>query len=54
MLITALKPIIGYDNCARIAKHAFDHNMTLKEATLELKLLDAESFDQHVKPEAML
>jgi fumarate hydratase class II len=32
MLVTALAPEIGYDNAAKIAKHAHQHGLTLKEA----------------------
>ena len=54
MLVTALAPEIGYDNAATIAKHAHKTGMTLKEAGLDLKLVDADTFDRVVKPEAML
>ncbi|MFW2828669.1 class II fumarate hydratase [Sphingomonas sp. ID0503] len=54
MLVTALAPEIGYDNAAKIAKHAHQHGLTLKEAGLALELVDAEAFDRVVKPETML
>jgi len=54
MLVTALAPQIGYDNAASIAKHAHKTRQTLKEAGLELGLVDAETFDRVVKPEKML
>jgi fumarate hydratase class II len=54
MLVTALAPEIGYDNAAKIAKHALHHGLTLKEAGLELGLVDAETFDRVVRPEAMI
>jgi len=54
MLVTALAPEIGYDNAAKIAKHAHATGQTLKEAGLELGLVDAETFDRVVRPEAML
>jgi fumarate hydratase, class II len=54
MLITALAPEIGYDNAAAIAKHAHKQGLTLKEAGLELGLVDEETFDRVVRPEAML
>ena len=54
MLVTALAPEIGYDHAATIAKHAHKKGMTLKEAGLDLGLVDAETFDRLVKPEAML
>jgi fumarate hydratase class II len=54
MLVTALAPEIGYDNAATIAKHAHKKGQTLKEAGLELGLVDAETFDRVVRPEAMI
>ncbi|HMI40249.1 MAG TPA: class II fumarate hydratase [Sphingomicrobium sp.] len=54
MLVTALAPEIGYDNAAAIAKHAHKTGQTLKEAGLELELVDEETFDRLVKPEKML
>jgi fumarate hydratase class II len=41
MLVTALAPEIGYDNAAKIAKHAHAHGLTLREAGLALGLVDA-------------
>ena len=54
MLVTALAPEIGYDNAAAIAKHAHKTRKTLKEAGLELGLVDEETFDRMVKPEKMV
>ena len=54
MLVTALAPEIGYDNAATIAKHAHKHGKTLREAGLELGLVDEETFDRVVKPETMV
>jgi fumarate hydratase class II len=54
MLVTALAPEIGYDNAARIAKHAHHHGLTLKEAGLALGLVDEDTFDRVVVPEHML
>ncbi|MGS1016616.1 class II fumarate hydratase [Allosphingosinicella humi] len=54
MLVTALAPEIGYDNAAKIAKHAHEKGLTLKEAGLELGLVDEATFDRVVRPEAML
>jgi fumarate hydratase class II len=54
MLVTALAPEIGYDNAAAIAKHAHETGKTLKEAGIELGLVDEETFDRVVKPEKML
>lgn len=54
MLVTALNQVIGYDKAAQIAKKAWEQNITLKEAALELKFLTADAFDEHVKPEKMI
>ncbi len=54
MLVTALNPVIGYDNAAKIAKKAHAEGTTLKEATLALGLLTAEQFDAAVRPEDMV
>jgi len=54
MLVTALAPEIGYDNAARIAKHAHHLGLTLKEAGLELGLVDETTFDRVVRAETML
>lgn len=54
MLVTALNPHIGYDNAAKIAKHAHKTGGTLKSAAVELNILTAEEFDKLVRPEEML
>ena len=54
MLVTALAPEIGYDNAATIAKHAHKKGLTLKEAGIELGLVDEATFDRVVIPEQML
>ncbi|HEX8214587.1 MAG TPA: class II fumarate hydratase [Allosphingosinicella sp.] len=54
MLVTALAPEIGYDNAAKIAKHAHENGLTLKESGLELGLVDEATFDRVVRPETMV
>ena len=54
MLVTALAPEIGYDNAAKIAKHAHQKGLSLREAGLALGLVDAATFDRLVRPEAMV
>ena len=44
----------GYDNAAKIAKYAHQKGQTLKEAGLELGLVDEQTFDRVVRPELML
>ena len=53
MLVTALNQHIGYDNAAKIAKHAHKKGISLKESAVELELLTAEKFDELVRPEEM-
>jgi len=54
MLVTALAPEIGYDNAAKIAKYAHEEGMTLKEAGLDLGLVDEATFDRVVRAEDMV
>ena len=54
MLVTALAPEIGYDNAANIAKHAHKTGQTLKQAGIELGLVDEPTFDRLVRPETMV
>ena len=53
MLVTALNPHLGYDNSAKIAKHAHKKGISLRESAIELGLLTGEKFDELVKPEEM-
>jgi fumarate hydratase class II len=54
MLVTALAPEIGYDNAAKIAKHAHHEGLTLREAGHALGLVDDATFDRLVRPETMV
>jgi len=54
MLVTALTPHIGYDKAAKAAKTAFEKNITLKQAVLELKLMTEKEFDEGIDVGAML
>jgi fumarate hydratase, class II len=51
MLVTALAPVIGYDNAA---KRAHKDGTTLREAALASGLVDEATFDTHVRPEDMV
>ena len=53
MTVTALNPYIGYENAAKAAKYAFEHDTTICEACLALNLLSAEEFDRVFCPEKM-
>lgn len=54
MLVTALSPVIGYDNAAKIAHEAHKSGRTLREAAVESGLISAEEFDRVVRPEKMV
>ena len=54
MLVTALNPYIGYENAAKVAKYAYNENITLKEACIALGVLDAQRFDEVFHPEEMV
>lgn len=54
MTVTALNPVIGYDNAAKIAKKALKEGKTLKSAAVELELVSEEVFDKVVRIEQML
>lgn len=54
MLVTALNPVIGYDNSAKIAKKAHKEGITLKEAAIKLNLLTEAEFDKVVDPSKMV
>jgi fumarate hydratase class II len=54
MLVTALAPAIGYENAAKIAKHAQHNGLTLKQSALETGLVDEATFDSLVRPETMI
>jgi fumarate hydratase, class II len=54
MLITALNPHIGYEKSAKIAKKAFDENLSLKEAAMQLGFLSESEFDLWVDPKKMV
>ena len=54
MLATALTPYIGYDNVAKAVKLAYNENIPLKNACVQLKFLTAERFDQVFHPEKMV
>jgi fumarate hydratase, class II len=53
MLVTALNPIIGYDQAAAVAKEAFATGRTLREVVLARKLMDAPTLDRALDPREM-
>ena len=54
MLVTALTPQVGYDRACAIAKHAHNHQLSLREAALVLGEISAEQFDSWVQPDQMI
>lgn len=54
MLVTALSPMIGYDNASKVAHYALDNDLTLKEAVLELECMSEDEFDRVVDPAKMV
>ena len=54
MNVTALNPLIGYENAAKTAKAAYEKNISLREACIDLGFLTAEEFDEVFHPEEMV
>ena len=54
MLVTALAPIIGYDQSSQIAHYAMEHDLTLKAAALTLGFVTEAEFDRVVDPAKMV
>src|SRR5690242_6197345 len=52
MMVTALSPIIGYDQASVIAHYAIDHDLTLKQAALDNGVSE-ELYDRVVNPLAL-
>ena len=54
MLVTALAPIIGYDNAANIAKNALKNGTKLKEEAIKSGFIDEKKYDKIIKPANMI
>jgi fumarate hydratase class II len=54
MLITALSPVLGYDNAAKIAKRALKNNTTLKEEVIKTGLISEKQYNKIVDPRKMV
>ncbi len=54
MLVTALNPLIGYENAAAIAKNEHKNGLTLKQAALASGLLTEAQYDDIVRTELMI
>ena len=51
MLVTALAPVIGYDNATKVAKAAHKNGTTLKDEAIKIGFVDDETFEKVVEPE---
>ncbi|MGV8948289.1 MAG: class II fumarate hydratase [Candidatus Paracaedibacter sp.] len=49
MLVTALNPIIGYDNAAKVAKRALLEDISLEQAAVDLGFLSSQEFQHHIQ-----
>ena len=54
MTVTALTPIIGYENAAKTVHLAHEKDITLREACVSLGFLDEKTFDENFHPEKMV
>ena len=54
MLVPALAPMIGYDKASKIAHHALERDLALKEAALDLGFVAESDFDRVVDPTKMV
>ena len=53
MMVTALSPVIGYDQASRIAHLAIDQDLTLKEAALRSGSVPQDLYDRVMVPERL-
>ncbi len=53
ILVTALNPIIGYNNGAAVAKKSLAEGKSVREVVLELGLMSAEDLDKALDPRGM-
>tara|TARA_B100000686_G_scaffold352578_1_gene455056 strand:- start:728 stop:2119 length:1392 start_codon:yes stop_codon:yes gene_type:complete len=54
MLVTALSPVVGYDNAAKIAKKAHKNGTTLKEEAIKSGLINEKQYNKIVNPKKMI
>ncbi|MDA0938694.1 MAG: class II fumarate hydratase [Proteobacteria bacterium] len=54
MLVTALNKHVGYDIAAKIAKYAYENDISLKESATKQNYCTAEEFEKLVNPKLML
>ena len=54
MLVTALNPKIGYSKSSEVAKKAYNENISLKEAVIQLGYLSEKEFEKIINPKKMV
>jgi len=54
MLVTALTPVLGYDQACAIARHAHAQGLSLRESAERLGVISGEEFDRCVHPQSMI
>ncbi|PLX09164.1 MAG: class II fumarate hydratase [Marinilabiliales bacterium] len=54
MNVTALNDKIGYEKAAAIAKHAYENNLSLKQAALETGFISEEEFNKLANPKNLI
>jgi fumarate hydratase class II len=54
MLVTALSPVIGHDEAAKVAQYALANDLTLREAAMALHVVEGSEFDRLVDPSKMI
>ncbi len=54
MLVTALAPIIGYDNAAKISKKALKNGTKLRDEAIKSGLIDKKEYDLLINPLKMI
>jgi aspartate ammonia-lyase len=53
-IVTALNPVLGYENSAKIAKRALKENRSVYDLVLEENLLTKDELDELLRPENMI
>ena len=53
MMVTCLAPMIGYENCAKLAKQAFKENKTIRQLVKRAETRRACELDRLLDPDSM-
>lgn len=54
MLVTALSPLVGYENAAKIAHIAFERKISLRDAAVGGGFISPDDFDRAIDPQKMV